>query len=117
MHKVFVYGTLREDKSKKAPPFCLNGYKLFEYPSGNFPFPYITKTGDGGDVVFGELLTVDDEQLALLDKYESVDRGLYSREEVTIQPTSPGHPYQRAFVYVEASLHPKEVKSGNWFRR
>lgn len=116
MHKVFVYGTLREDKSKKAPPFMLLGYKMFEYPGGNFPFPYITKTGDVADKVYGEVLKVDGEQLKQLDYYEGVDRGMYTRDTVSLLQLGSSEEVE-AFVYAEASLHPKEVKSGNWFRR
>ena len=116
MAKVFVYGTLREDKSKKTPPFILFGYKLFAYPGGNFSFPYITKTGDTEDKVYGEVLNVNDEQLAELDKYEGVDRGMYSRETVGVVSVTTQAPV-KVFVYVEKSLHPKAIPTGNWFRR
>jgi gamma-glutamylcyclotransferase (GGCT)/AIG2-like uncharacterized protein YtfP len=115
-HKVFVYGTLRENPDEPAP-WQLLGYKMFAYPNGNFPFPYITKTGKTDDVVYGELLEVSAKQLKELDRYEGIERGLYVREEVSAYGVHHVGVEHNVFVYVERSLHPTAIPSGNWFAR
>lgn len=118
MAKLFVYGTLRKDKEPTGkPPFVLIGYKMFAY-SGNFEFPYIQRTRNPEDKVLGELLTVSESKLKELDRYEGVDRGMYSRDLVTVHTTSetPAS-IDNVHVYVEKGFAPKPVLSGNWFRR
>lgn len=114
-HKLFVYGTLRQQPGEPAP-WMLVGYKMYAYHNGNFPFPYITHTGSPSDAVYGELVDVTAKQLKELDKYEGIERGLYTRETVTaLRVRSVTE--QTAFVYVERSLHPTHIPSGDWFNR
>jgi len=117
MHNVFVYGTLRTIASGGKLPeanYMLSGFQMYDYGK----FPYIVPDPDAA--VYGNMLVVNDEDLAQLDKYENVSGGLYTREEVDVQPMAVigDVPTVKAFVYVATSeLHPKKVTSGDWFRR
>ena len=74
-HKLFVYGTLRphaEDKTLWYVP----GTAMFNL--GRFPAAAESRYFR----VIGNILDVDDEELAAFDKYEGVDQGFYTREEV-----------------------------------
>lgn len=112
-HKVFVYGTLRNNKENTT--HTLYGYKMFVYP-GRFDFPYLVHTRDLNDTVHGELLDVSDADLAKLDSYEGVDRGLYTRD-TCLAISDADAAGTTAFLYMEVSLRHKEVPSGNWFKR
>lgn len=117
MHKVFVYGTLRDIASGGKQPdatHLLSGYQMYDYGA----FPYIVK--DGGAAVVGNVIEVDDAQLEDLDRYENIANGLYTRETVEVWARSllSEPPPEKCFVYVATSnLHPQKVASGDWFKR
>ena len=134
-HVVFVYGTLTDpdrvravlddrgssdEHSVQNDPKSPNDHNApddhswslgpnatlvgFERVDGRYP------TLAPGDSVDGRLVVVDDRQLAVLDAYEGVDRGLYVRVAVDLEhdlvvgdhPTEANHPTEadRAWVYV-----------------
>ena len=92
---VFVYGTLTEpervaevlDSYVFVGPATLTGLRLVE---GRYP-----TLAPGGETA-GRLLRT--EEMAVLDEYESVEDGLYLRENVPLDAPD-GHP-DRAAVYV-----------------
>lgn len=110
MNKVFVYGTLRT-KGKDATHY-LSGYAL--YNAG--PYPYIVRDNDYE--VLGEVIEVTDDDLAQLDRYENIASGLYTREEVQVDPISGPHtPPTACFAYVAGKGLPHRVSSGDWFNK
>lgn len=114
-HKVFVYGTLRPTKTNayEEATHVLFQYDMYNY---NFRFPYIKESSDPDSRVHGNLLEVDDEQLAALDKYEGVDRELYKRIRVVVwdmdDEDDPANAIN-AWVYVADEID-LQVKSGDW---
>lgn len=112
MHKVFVYGTLRAYSDSPDPTHTLKGYDMYNYGQ----FPYLNKSDDPESTVVGNMLVVDEKGLEDLDKYEGVDRGLYTRENVIAFDT--WHKVDvPCFVYVQKQLHPQLIKSGDWHNR
>ena len=134
-HVVFVYGTLTDpdrvravldDRSSSDVHNVQNDHDASDDHSGPNDRgwslgPDATLVGcervDGryqtlapGGCVDGRLLLVDDRQLAVLDAYEGVDRGLYVRVAVDLDrdlvvgdhPTEEDHPSEadRVWVYV-----------------
>ena len=112
-HKVFVYGTLREEFSEAT--HLINDYGMYNYHDR---FPYIIKEEGTDSQVVGNLLMVDDKGLDHLDRYEGVDRGLYTREPVEVFPLANGEQEQdMAWVYVAGNIAPPKIESGNWHER
>lgn len=58
--------------------FAIQG-KMFDFPVIQ-AYPW----KDAQPLVLGNLIEVDDEELEELDKYEGVERGLYTREDVVV---------------------------------
>lgn len=109
LNAVFVYGTLRPSK---VSTHVLHAHKMYDYGK----FPYLV-AHVGAATVKGNIIHVTDKQLKQLDKYEGVDRGLYSRETVTVYDSATTKP-EKCFVYVATDrLHPKRISSGDWFKR
>lgn len=83
MTKIFVYGTLR---TGKEPTHRLPGYIMFAVQGKTFNFPYIQAYPwqDQQPSIIGNVIEVSDDELAQLDHYEGLKRGLYTREEVVI---------------------------------
>lgn len=111
-NKVFVYGSLRQKPDKAT--HVLMGYGLFDY--GRFPF--IAPVKDG--VVYGEILTVSDEDLQRFDYIEGVASRFYKRVRVNVVPLHKDKE-TKAWVYVpdrmlagDAREYPR-VASGDWF--
>jgi len=91
MHPLFVYGTLkhgcknhnrlagqiRAGEARTAPGFRL--YHLGDYPG-------MVVDPDDAEGVTGELWWVDEATLALLDDFEGVSEGLYSRNPIRLLP-------------------------------
>lgn len=122
-HNVFVYGTLRpaDAKGKILPAtHMLLGYQMW-LVKGNFEFPAIKETGEG--YVMGNIISVDDDRLKELDRYENIRSGLYKRVEVEILPIGgDGHyhleePKMKAFVYAADTALPSLIPSGDWTTR
>lgn len=112
-HKVFVYGTLRpkdEDGDYVDATHFLSGYAMYNYLG---KFPYIED--EAGMAVVGNVIEVDDKQLAQLDRYEGVPNNLYSRIEVDVESLDFAGNDITAWVYIadEISLR---VPSGDWAR-
>jgi gamma-glutamylcyclotransferase (GGCT)/AIG2-like uncharacterized protein YtfP len=115
---LFVYGTLRTGGPRAAllgdsprRPATTRG-ALYDLPAG---YPALT---GGDDLVYGEIVgPLDDRRLALVDRYEGVDEGLYRREvwDVAVDATQV-----RAWVYVmdDPLAHGGvRVPSGRWTPR
>lgn len=129
-HKVFVYGTLRP--SKEATHVLLD-FDMFAYSGGKFSFPYIVEHDWEDDryemgmrFVLGNIVEVDGAELAQLDKYEGVARGLYVRSKVDVyefKKMGKGKPVRGekergVWVYVAGpALISPAVPSGDWFNR
>lgn len=88
-HRLFVYGTLRKGQ---LPTHKLPGYMMFAIPGKVFSFPVIQPYpwDDRQPDVYGNILEVDDQNLADFDHYEGVERGLYVRENVVVYPLVSG---------------------------
>lgn len=102
-HRVFVYGTLmqglRNHHMMKCARFSgaaktmLPSYSLVQFPSKSSPgnvTPGMVKYGN--DCVMGELYIVDDECLAILDKFEGVGEE-YERSRVMLEDGSQAWAY------------------------
>ena len=113
LNAVFVYGTLR---NSRVATHNIYDHVMYDY-HGKFPF--IVKQ-EGAEAVKGNVIYVTDDELEQLDKYEGVDKGLYSREEVCAYSID-GNPHldvTDCYVYVATDLlRPKPVTSGDWFDR
>lgn len=113
---LFVYGTLMGGAPQGALLAGRHRVKatvrgsLFALPAG---YPALRPGGDG--VVHGELVEgVDERVLALVDRYEGLDEGLYERIELDVDV---GLKRERAWVYV--MRHPerrggRRVPDGRW---
>ncbi len=119
---VFVYGTLKKGEQRSTiltdetflGPAVLHGYKLYDLTWRGYPA--ITK-GTANNSTFGELYSVSDRTLGIVDMLEG---SLYSREEVTIE--TPRKKIRKAMTYVwngvlEDLQDAKLVASGKWERR
>ena len=115
VHKLFVYGTLREGR---ALTHDLMGYMMFAV-NGNFAFPFIQQAPDflvDDFSVRGTVLSVDDKQLAAMDKYEGLEKGLYERIKVTVIDQDDND--TEAWAYVAGpALQQQIVVSGDWYNR
>ncbi|UFK09567.1 gamma-glutamylcyclotransferase [Xanthomonas phage DES1] len=111
LHKVFTYGTLRAYSDSPDATHMLCGYEMYDYGK----FPYLLQ-GLRTDEVYGNILAVDDAELAELDMYEGIEAGLYTREEVVAWDLYLKVDV-KCFVYVQKKLHPKKIESGDWHRR
>lgn len=79
MIRLFTYGTLLE--KGKDVTHVLPGYMMFHVKGGTFDFPMIQPYpwDDKQPLIAGTIVEVDDNDLAKLDMYEGVSRGLFSR--------------------------------------
>lgn len=110
IHRVFVYGTLRQSQKSTH---ILKGYRLWDLG----PFPCITKEPG---TVHGNIIRVDDARLAELDRIEGVRRGFYNRVEVVAEGLINGKK-TGCFVYVAGNVldhdvHPVPIESGDWHK-
>ena len=99
--KVFVYGTLKvggrfsvhvDEMREEVVPHTLHGYEMY---SINGMYPAI-KEGDG--TVYGEIHTLDEKALPILDRIEGYNVGnkegsLYLRETILVEG-------EEVYVYV-----------------
>ena len=88
---LFVYGTLKRGCCNHAqlagqtfvgPARTQPGYRLYDL--GGYP-GIVAMPGDHEGVV-GEVWSVDEDCLRLLDHFEGVHEGLYRRESLPLQP-------------------------------
>lgn len=112
-HKVFIYGTLRQEFSEAT--HLISGYGMYNYHD---KFPYIIKEEGADSQVVGNLLMVDDKGLDQLDRYEGVGSGLYTREQVEVFSLEEGEwSEELAWVYVAGNIAPPKIESGDWHER
>ena len=113
---LFVYGTLRSDASegrmlgdRKRESANTRG-RLFVLPAG---YPALSLAGK--DVVYGELVyDIDEGILTVLDVYEGVHEGLFTRVELQC---SRGLKTVRAHAYVMADpkrIGGRHLPKGRW---
>lgn len=106
-HLVFVYGTLR-DEAKDPTEYTLSGYEMFSAGA----FPYI-RQGEG--TIKGQLLVANDSDMKYLDKYEGVERGLYTRERVHVLKNGKADEALEVWAYVAGPLlNSPKIDSGDW---
>lgn len=121
MHKVFVYGTLRPtDEQGNVLPAThqLEDYQL--YSAGAFPYIVPNDYSDSRCKVKGNIIEVDKDDLAVMDNYEGIKRGLYTREKVRVfqKDNTRDSKGVNVFVYVAGpALHPQPIASGDWYSR
>ena len=116
-HKVFVYGTLLT--GERNARWAMNARRHPAWTHGTiydtgWGYPAFVKEGE--TKIVGELLTVDDEGFASMDRLEGYPR-LYRREEIEAFTAEGG--CVRAWVYIMNSL-PKDAKvieGGDWRNR
>lgn len=116
MHQVFVYGTLKKGEgnhhilrgSQFVAPDSVRGYLL--YSLGGFPGASPT-IPTGNSLVCGEVYSVDDETLKMMDRLEG-HPNWYRREMVILESK------RRAWMYVYlCSLEGRPIiQSGIWCR-
>ena len=109
-HNVFVYGTLKRG---------LYNHRLLERGNARFMgevrtkraqhvmlladagYPYLVKsTTDDARVIDGELYSVDDDTLTLLDELEEVSSGMYTRETIEVERREEPRATEEAYYYL-----------------
>ena len=105
---LFAYGTLRPSTiaTHKLP-----GYAMYNYGK----YPYIIRSPEHS--VLGKLCAVTKAELAELDVYEGVDRGLYTREVVGCLNLETGAATICYADIATPTLHPERIESGDWYNR
>lgn len=114
MIKLFVYGTL----ANREPTHRLPGYMMFKVRGQSFNFPVIQPYPwqDQLPNIMGSIREVTEEELAQLDVYEGVSRGLYKRTKAFAIPLSANiSEMEEVQVYVggPALVH-EPIPSGYW---
>jgi gamma-glutamylcyclotransferase (GGCT)/AIG2-like uncharacterized protein YtfP len=115
MSDVFAYGTLRDPEYQRAlfdgelptRPATLEGWAVVVAEGG-----YFTVVATAGETVHGDLVTLDDGQLALADAWEDA---LYERRLVVARDAE-GSPVP-AFLYVRPSASRERPAPGTLARR
>ncbi len=118
MKDIFVYGTLRVGKGnfrnfsrRYNIEVIEEGVPIYGYQmsSAGIPFTYFTE--DNNDVVYGDILRVDDEGVEAIDRME-LGAGYYISE---VQPLGHSETY-RAYLYRESEVPrmASVVTSGNF---
>lgn len=112
-HKVFVYGTLRGLAKQSEATHTLTNYAMYDY--GRFPYIVEDENGDDSEVL-GNVIEVTEKELKELDRYEGVERGLYTRNTVEVHDDSGVA--VKCFVYVATNnIHPRRIESGDWYNK
>ncbi len=85
-HQVFVYGTLKKGHQNhhhiKNSEFIGNGRTIEKYAMYQKDYPFVVKT-EAVSFIYGEIYSVDDSLLALLDHLEHHPEW-YCREKVDV---------------------------------
>jgi len=112
MHKVFVYGTLKEgfanfgiNAGRRLPGEFRTAERYPLYIVTEFHIPWLVNQPGAGEQVVGQLFEVDEPTLREMDRLEQIDEdGWYTREEIRVHrvgaPLDAGVP---AFVYFGSS--------------
>ena len=113
-HRVFVYGTLLTGECNAHR--ALNARRHAAWTRGTiydtgWGFPAFTREGE--TKILGELLTVDDEGFASMDRLEG-HPNFYRREEIEVYLDCGGR--SRAWVYILNRLpdNAKVIEGGSW---
>lgn len=117
LHKVFVYGTLRNGHE---PTHFLRKNALLQLIAGQkFNFPMVQVVNfDLPFQVVGNVMEVDDEELVGLDRYENVKSGLYKRVKLPISKIGPTDEQEEMWVYVAGpALERPVITSGDWLQQ
>lgn len=114
-HKLFVYGTLRQDQEATHKLAC---YTMRAGVGNMYDFPFIEYDEDCRGAVLGNVIEVTDKELTQLDIYEGVASGLYVRVKARPVPLGERVGGQEAWVYVggPALVYPL-IQSGDWLAR
>lgn len=116
LHKVFVYGTLRDGHE---PTHSLRQSALMQLVDGRkFDFPMLQVVDfDLPFQVMGNVLEVTAEELRDLDEYENVQSGLYKRVKLPVGQLGRDE-QEDMWVYVAGpALERPIITSGDWLSR
>lgn len=112
MHKVFVYGTLKEgfanfgiNAGRRIPGEYRTAERYPLHIVTEFHIPWLVNRPGAGERVTGQLFEVDDTTLREMDRLEQIDEpGWYARELIRVHPvgTEAGAGIE-AFVYFGAA--------------
>jgi gamma-glutamylcyclotransferase (GGCT)/AIG2-like uncharacterized protein YtfP len=110
--ELFVYGTLRDAEYQRAlfgcevpaRPATLSGWLAVVAENG-----YFTIVRAAGETVSGDLVTLDDEQLALADTWEASEDVVYERLRIEAHDVTGAIP---AFVYVRPTESRERIEPG-----
>lgn len=107
MHRVFVYGTLKEgfpnfhvNRGLRVPGdfVTLQAYPL--YIVGRSPVPWLVDRPGQGHPVRGQVFEVDDATLVAMDELEMVDQpGWYTRASIRVRAADAQAAPVDVFVY------------------
>lgn len=118
MAKVFVYGTLRKNKSahhliKNAPGLFVKEIrtdsKYHLYDVGSFP-GMIEDNSIQGQGILGEVWEVPEAAFRDLDRYECVNTGLFRRGEVLLADGTTAS----AYFFTSNMDNAERIESGVW---
>lgn len=113
---VFVYGTLRNGHE---PTHFLKQNAMLQAVDGrSFAFPILQVVEfDLPFVVIGNVMEVDDKELAKLDKYENVKGELFKRVKLPVSRIG-SEEAEEMWVYVAGpALERPIISSGDWLNR
>lgn len=117
LHKVFVYGTLRNGHEATHVLKQSVLMQLVEGRSFNFPMLQVVDF-DLPFSVIGNVLEVDNAELTRLDFYESVASGLYERVQLPVSKIGQLADEETMWVYVAGpELVRPIISSGDWLNR
>jgi gamma-glutamylaminecyclotransferase len=93
LHRVFVYGTLKQgfrnfhvNRGVRVPGEFVTEQAFPLYVVGEFGLPWLVHEPGRGHRVTGQVFEVDDESLAAMDVLECVDEpGWYSRRTLAVR--------------------------------
>lgn len=118
IHRVFVYGTLKEgfpnfhaNHGVRVPGEFVTVHAYPLYVIGACHVPWLVDRAGEGHPVRGQVFEVDDAGLATMDELELVDQpGWYLRATIPVRryPEDGGEPL-RAFVYFGDAQRLREV--------
>jgi gamma-glutamylcyclotransferase (GGCT)/AIG2-like uncharacterized protein YtfP len=109
VNEVFAYGTLRDAEYQRALFGCdvpMRPATLADWLAVVAETGYFTLVPAPGETVDGDLITLDDEHLALADAWEDVD---YERLLIEARDAGGSVP---AFVYVRPTESRERIPSG-----
>ena len=106
LHRVFVYGTLKEgfpnfhvNRGARLPGSFVTMQRYPLHVLGAAGLPWLMQQPGQGHAVTGQVYEVDDAGLAAMDVLEQIDEpGWYERRRITVQPQQGGAAIE-VFVY------------------